>query len=393
MVGERSEAICFDRYCTEKGIRPTFVMPSATDITSAERLGTCGLSEALVGKFDDVVSFGDDLQVVTDVIRRDMGLPYRDISSLMRTCSKSESRAWTQLNNFLPKSAEIPLKNVENIQNYIADIRFPLIIKPSNAYYSAGVTRCDSEIEVSSAFASAMRVARLMNARRGVSSILVQEYIDGPEFAVDGFIYSNEILPILIHQKYPQLSGPLFHEYAVISKHLLQNDQNDSKLIEFVRAVVMASGLNNSPFHMEFRQRDGNEFVLLEIAPRLSGGGATGYSSAKICAGLDMFELLSQVNNGGLQKQNIRADRSLISLEYDFAATRPGKIMNLDEVQKQCLILGASEIYEFKRNGDYIRKEGEALGSCMLAYFPCVTWEEAEDKFNYIFNNLCVEVI
>ena len=394
VIGDSIEAQCFDKYCARNGISVTYYLPTSAEVQAAERDGIVALSPTVLSQIaahDSLFCFADDLQITTDVVRYKLFGSGRDAATLRRIVDKNAVQSDRKLSRHLPRAVDLGTERKLD-EAKLTGLTFPVVFKPSNAFYSAGVGRCDDLAQAESCFQAARKVAKVMALRRGAGTVIAQEYIEGQEFAVDGFVSRGQIFPLLMHQKYPDLTGPLFHEYSVISRHLLKRDAADGPFRQFALDVVADSGLDNSPFHMEFRRDAQGEFRLLEIAPRLSGGSSTGYTTGHITAGIDMFALLDACQNGRLDGDAIVATRDAVSLEIDFSTGVSGIVNNVAQVTQICRDHGATFLYTFKTDGDFIRAEGSAMSSCLLSYFPMPDWHSAEELFHVFYGKVNLTV-
>ncbi len=395
VIGDKIEAQCFDQYCDRNGISVEYYLPTSSEVQAAERDDTLTLPQEVllrISAHDSLFCFADDLQITTDVVRKNLFGSARDLTTLRHIVDKNAVQSNPKLSRHLPRAIDLGTSRKLD-HACLAGLTFPLVFKPSNAFYSAGVGRCDSPDQAELCFQAARKVAKVMASRRGTGTVIAQEYIDGQEFAVDGFVSGGQIFPLLMHHKYPDLIGPLFHEYSVISRHLMKCDEADKPFRQFALDVIADSGLDNSPFHMEFRRDAQGAFRLLEIAPRLSGGSSTGYTTGYITAGIDMFALLDACQNGQLDGNAIAFSRDAVSLEIDFSTGVSGTVNNVAEVTEICRQHGSKFIYTFKKDGDFVRAEGAAMGSCLLSYFSLPDWESAENLFRVFYGsiNLTVE--
>ncbi len=138
-----------------------------------------------------------------------------------------------------------------------------LVIKPTDCTASRGVIRTGR--------AGLAGAARLL--RRGLgedSPVLVEEYLEGPEYAIEAVTtgFDLEILDIFAK---PEIgSGPYFWESFYVGTAPLA-----TQALEEVRALVgravVALSLRDTPIHAELRVTASGP-KLLEVAPRTIGG-------------------------------------------------------------------------------------------------------------------------
>src|SRR3989442_13886398 len=99
---------------------------------------------------------------------------------------------------------------------------------------------------------------------------LVEEYIPGVEFAVEGILIDGELKVLAIFDKPDPLEGPFFEETIYVTPSRLDSGVQ-AAVIETTQAVVQALGLGHGPVHAEIRIGPAGP-VLGEIAPRSIGG-------------------------------------------------------------------------------------------------------------------------
>jgi len=132
-----------------------------------------------------------------------------------------------------------------------------VVVKPLSLSGSRGVIRVDSDREL---IAACRRIESILEqaSQTGYAGehLLVESYLDGAEFAVEGFLIDGEFHLLTIFDKPEPLIGPFFEEtYYVTPSQLDKNNY----------------GLSHGPVHAEARiTPDG--VVLLELAARTIGG-------------------------------------------------------------------------------------------------------------------------
>lgn len=142
-------------------------------------------------------------------------------------------------------------------------IGFPVVLKPVDGAGSADTTRCDSAIQFEAA----------LQATSGHNELLVEEFIDGPEFTyetlcIDGVPVYESVCryePNTLVARQNQWISPIIQT-------LRDNEAAEIKPgVDLGRAVITALGMGTGITHMEwFRDRDGAA-VFGEIAARPPG--------------------------------------------------------------------------------------------------------------------------
>jgi hypothetical protein len=100
--------------------------------------------------------------------------------------------------------------------------------------------------------------------------VLIEGYIAGDEFAVEGVVQDGELQPFALFDKPDPLVGPFFEETIYVTPSRLEPGAQ-SRILHTVRAACRALGLRHGPVHAEVRVNRSGVFVL-EVAARPIGG-------------------------------------------------------------------------------------------------------------------------
>ena len=152
---------------------------------------------------------------------------------------------------------------------------FPVVLKPVGLSGSRGVIRANNAQEFSEASA---RIAALLarpqirSARTGLEDqILVEEYIDGREFALEGVLTRGQLQTLAIFDKPDPLEGPFFEETIYVTPSR-QPAAIQAALEDHVARAARALGLFHGPVHAECRITQAGKIYVLEVAARPIGG-------------------------------------------------------------------------------------------------------------------------
>jgi len=147
----------------------------------------------------------------------------------------------------------------------------PVVVKPLALSASRGVIRANDEAEF---VAACRRIDSILETTgvRGFSRrhLLVESYIDGEEYAVEGFMVDGEFRLLTIFDKPEPLSGPYFEETYYITPTRLATVARQ-QLVDEVAKCCRAYGLEHGPVHAEARITVEGP-ILLELAARTIGG-------------------------------------------------------------------------------------------------------------------------
>jgi hypothetical protein len=220
-----------------------------------------------------VLAVGDRPVVLAALAAERLGLPGHPPAAARVTSSKLAARE-ALAGAGLPVPAFFAVPADDPVEHALARARYPCVVKPLAMAGSRGVMRADNERTFREAFE---RVRRLL-ARRDVraqrdpahASILVEEYVPGEEFALEGLVSRGDLQVLALFDKPDPLEGPFFEEtiYVTPSRLPIKSQQ---VLVHTVAAACRAIGLRHGPVHAEARVNAGGVFVL-EVAARPIGG-------------------------------------------------------------------------------------------------------------------------
>ena len=153
---------------------------------------------------------------------------------------------------------------------------FPCVVKPLMLSGSRGVMRADDRPSLAAAMERLERLLADPAVRRpdpeAASQLLVESFVAGPEFALEGLLTRGSLHVLALFDKPDPLDGPTFEETLYVTpSRLAPADQR--RIGEVVAAAARALGLETGPVHAELRwSRSDGAPVLIELAARPIGG-------------------------------------------------------------------------------------------------------------------------
>jgi D-alanine-D-alanine ligase-like ATP-grasp enzyme len=224
-----------------------------------------------VQPFSGVVATDDASVELASRIARSLGLPHNPPHAAKLSRRKDLSRQALQKAGVpIPAFRIIDLAAPLPVQ--LQGVVFPCVIKPLAMSASRGVIRADN---ATAAEAACTRIQAILSEAAGKepfadSHLLVEQFIPGPEVALEGLLQQGRLKTLAIFDKPDPLDGPYFEEtyYITPSRH---SDAAQQRLSECVQAACTAQGLQEGPVHAEARLTpDG--CVIMEVAARTIGG-------------------------------------------------------------------------------------------------------------------------
>lgn len=212
----------------------------------------------------DAVIAVDDAGVVTaSLAARRLGLPHNPPEAARSTRDKADMRtrlAQREINQ--PSFAR--LNPGDDPAAVAEELGYPVVAKPVDLSASRGVLRADSSAEVRAA------VERIRRMTGDGCQILIERYLPGKEFALEGMLRGGQLEVLALFDKPDPMEGPTFAETILVTPSRLDRETQQEIGRLAVRAVA-ALGLREGPVHAEFRVVEGKPAVL-EVASRSIGG-------------------------------------------------------------------------------------------------------------------------
>ncbi|MFI0781050.1 ATP-grasp domain-containing protein [Streptomyces sp. NPDC021212] len=184
-----------------------------------------------------------------------------------------------------------------------AHLDFPVVVKPAHGFSSLGVTKAERPEELKAVVEEVWQVCRDKLGRS--QGLIVEEYLDGPEFAVESLAHRGEVTVCSIGYK-GEPEGPYFEESVYRAPAVLPEAVRDAIRHE-VTAAHTALGIADGPTHTELRLR-GDRPYLLELGARIGGSGVSGYIVRNV-TGLDFAADALRIATG-LPPRAFGADRT-----------------------------------------------------------------------------------
>ena len=145
-------------------------------------------------------------------------------------------------------------------------VPYPCVIKPTCLSGSRGVIRANNPAE----FAAAFERVRAILASANQRDILVESYIPGREYALEGILSQGKLKLLAIFDKPDPLEGPLFEETLYVTPSRASAAEQAALAAGTAQAAA-ALGLREGAVHAELRLNEAGAW-LIEIAGRSIGG-------------------------------------------------------------------------------------------------------------------------
>ena len=203
----------------------------------------------------------DQVLQVTAEVSEALGLPcYIDFETAENVSKKSYMKKIFEENG-VPTSKFVILDKLD--EERIAHLKYPLIVKPVDAYSSRGVTKVTDKEGLFSAFDKAISISRAKFA-------IVEEFVTGNEISVDIYVEEGKVHILCLTDLYKIGEGGKF----IINRSRIPSVTTPKvvkKIEEAAQKIVDAFGLKNTPMLIQLIS-DGENISVVEFCARTGGG-------------------------------------------------------------------------------------------------------------------------
>ena len=235
-------------------------------------------------RLDGVISYCSDVGMVLSAHLRDyFGIGINQIDSAMKVTRKDFQRQlWRESNivtpNFVLATGVSP--DHQDIPKIFDGKK--IVIKPVDLAGSNGVTI----IEASSSHVSKYVQNAIHLSKVGIA--IVEDFMPGDEYTVDGFMVSSQARVLLMTRKHKTIEG--LPTVANILEAIDNKGETLSKAQFFVEKSLLALGYSDGPFHCELIMNQNEVIGMIEVAGR-GGGSNLANRMVEVHSGQSYFEL------------------------------------------------------------------------------------------------------
>jgi len=255
----------------------------------------------------------DNAGLAQRAICQDFGLLYADEEAILNAHHKDlMQKKWSEAGILNRESFALENFDVDKIQKL--NEKFKIIIKPSNACASRGITilNINSNVEI---LQKAYDCAKEGSSNNVVN---VEEFVEGTEFTVEmlGDNYGN-VAVFGISKKYHtkninnnKVAVKLHYNASDVSKELQED------IADFAIKCYKSLGLKNTLGHFEVLAKGSGQYSPVEIGSRSSGFIASHLVDA--VSGKNYLESFKDVLNGGKIQNGLLEQKNVSSIYYFY---------------------------------------------------------------------------
>lgn len=244
---------------------------------------------------DAILTDQSDIAVPTVAfVAQEMGCPSIGTEIAQLFTNKYKMRKFCAEKGFKTPEYKLCLDKKE-AKEFLENLGDTAIMKPLDSQSSRGVFTIKNPEEIDQYFEATKSFSQ------DKESVLIERYISGPEFTVDGIVINGKHHTLAISEK-----THFSYNENIASKLYFTYDNSTydySKLRREHDKLVNSTGLKFGLTHTEYKYSNG-KFYLIEMAAR---GGGTKISSdiVPFMSGVDNYDYLIEYALGNIQQDNL----------------------------------------------------------------------------------------
>ncbi|MFK4425000.1 ATP-grasp domain-containing protein [Bacillus mycoides] len=220
-------------------------------------------------------------------------------------------------------------------------INFPLIVKSPKSSGSKDVLLVKNKNQLILSIQSLLK--KLPN-----EEILLEEYVDGPQYLVEILVQNGKVHIIAVIEQ----EITLFERFIVTGYSLLgQVDKSlYTSLFNAVNSVIQAFNMKNGACHLELR-RINNDWKLIEINPRISGGAMN--DIIEIGHGINLVQETIQLMLGNKPSLNKKHHKYVYT--HYLTVKSKGKLIRVTGKNRSSKYPGVEKVYIKPKKGTVLK--------------------------------------
>ena len=258
----------------------------------------------------------DQVLLVVAQVSEMLGLPcYIDYQTAINVSDKTYMKKIFKENN-IPTSNYVQLADLD--LEAIKHLKYPLVVKPVDAYSSKGVRKVWNENEIDVFFKEASEISRS-------GEVIIEEFCDGDELSVDAFVEDGKVKILCVSNSEKILDDNRFvifrGRYPICATESILE-----KIQTVAQQIADAFKLENCPLLIQMIN-DGKKVSVLEFCART--GGNMKYMLIDSASGVDVIEAVIDLTLGIKPKIEIKEPIGKYIVN-DFLYCKPGVFDHLE---------------------------------------------------------------
>jgi biotin carboxylase len=309
-------------------------------VSTSDVDGLCDLVRA--ARADAVTTTGSEVSLkATAQVAARTGLPFYADPETVRRCQDKDAMraAYAAAGVAVPEFARC--ESIDQARAFAAAHGFPLVVKPSRGWGQRGVARVERDAELARAFDE----ARAHSASAGLPLVVVEAWLDGREYSVNGWIEDGRLVSYCVTERITVPGNrPLGVMIAEVYPSGLDAD-DERRVVDEARRGAAALGHARGPCYSQVALGPSGCF-LFETAARLGGGFDADVT--RLASGVDLYDRLLGVALGdaALEQQGPIAPAHGGAIAK-FLVAQPGPVRGVHGLEDARSIAGVDDAEVF----------------------------------------------
>ena len=324
--------------------------------------GTCAVVEKY-GVNAIVTAATDKPLVMMARVAKKYGFPFYSVETAEWSTDKYQMKQ-RFMEGGVPCARGRLISKVEDAE----DLYYPLIVKPRDNSGSRGVKLCRTKEELAASMAEALEYSKL-------DSVLVEEFIEGPEYSIEGLHYDGDSEVIQFTEK-KTTEFPYNVELGHKQPANLTDAQKD-EIRDLISKIAQCMHFENCPSHTELKINERGIFII-ETSPRLGGDYITS-TLVPLSTGINMEDQL--LNIALDEKVDTRTGRVDTASGVCFFCLPEGVVKKIDPQINEVATWSGVYSFELKlKEGDAVHRITSSLNRYGEFIIEGNTYDEINSK-------------
>ncbi|MDR3192989.1 MAG: ATP-grasp domain-containing protein [Treponema sp.] len=342
------------------------------DLKDKEGIETFARSLRSKGGLSGIMTAGTDFSASVAWVAERLGLPGIPYEAALNASDKQRMRSCFEKAG-VPSPAFTVLTGPSLDREDPADslpFPYPVVVKPVDNMGSRGCRRVDTRAGLGEAVNEALGFSRS-------GRVIVESYMDGPEFSVDAIVYHGEILICGLADRHI-FFPPYFIEMGHTMPTRFPPEQQGALLDAFGRAVrsLGIAGENSCGAAKGDVKLSSRGPMIGEVAARLSGGYMSGWTYP-YASGVEPVRAAIQMAIGR-RPEGLSPSRSWTCAERAFISV-PGRVRSIQGLEEAGAVQGVRDLFLRAEPGKEVRFPENNVSKCGNVLAAAPGREEAVD--------------
>ncbi|MCX4692896.1 pyridoxal-phosphate dependent enzyme [Streptomyces sp. NBC_01408] len=276
-----------------------------------------------------------------------LGLPGNPVEAV--TICRNKSLLRTRLaGEGVAQPAFVAVDDPAEVGAAVAAVGLPCVVKPVDDSASSNVLLCRTPEEARAQVELILGITTNVRGMPTARTVLVEEFVDGPEFSVE--MFSRDGVHECVGVTRKSVGGsPWFVENGHVFPADLEADE-DVAVVDLVAAALSGCGVEAGPTHTEVRM-GANGPVIIEINPRLAGGMIP--ELIRVATGVDLLEQQLRASVG-LRPHLVPSREGYAGIRF-LLAGREGVLTGATGTEEAAQVGGVEQVRFTRRPGQSVR--------------------------------------